>query len=43
MGKYMQKSLPNATLKLIEAHGHCLHMTKPEAVSSALKTFMGPP
>lgn len=41
VGKYMHKNLPNSTLNIIEAHGHCLHMTDPKCVVNALEDFVG--
>ena len=40
IGRYMHNTLPNSELNIIEAHGHCLHMTQPEAVMECLKQFI---
>ena len=39
IGEFMVKQLPNGVLKVIEANGHCLHMTNPESVYNAFKYF----
>ncbi|BBP44386.1 alpha/beta fold hydrolase [Thiosulfativibrio zosterae] len=40
IGHYMQNEMPAAELAIIEAHGHCLHMTKPQEVMECLKDFI---
>lgn len=40
IGCYMQSQISNSKLNIIDAHGHCLHMTKPEAVYNALLRFI---
>lgn len=37
VGDYMLKHLPDAELKLIEAEGHCLHMTHPDIITHGLR------
>lgn len=39
VGEFMQNQLPQATMNMIEASGHCLHMTHPEQVAEAFKSF----
>ena len=40
VGQYMQRTLPNATLKVIQNVGHCPHLSSPGASSDALDTFL---
>jgi sigma-B regulation protein RsbQ len=40
IGEYMLKQLPNAQLKLIEAEGHCLHMTYPDIINQGLRDYV---
>lgn len=40
VGNFMVKQLPDAKLKLIEAQGHCLHMTHPDIVNQALREYI---
>ncbi|MFT6528800.1 MAG: sigma-B regulation protein RsbQ [Psychrosphaera sp.] len=40
IGRYMQSQISNSKLNIIYADGHCLHMTKPEAVYKALIRFI---
>ncbi len=40
IGEYMLKQLPNAQLKLIEAQGHCLHMTYPDIINQGLRDYI---
>lgn len=40
IGEYMNNHIPNSNLKIMEAHGHCLHMTKPDDVYDAIKEFI---
>ncbi|HSG61540.1 MAG TPA: alpha/beta hydrolase [Pseudomonadales bacterium] len=39
IGKYMVEHLHTAVLKVIDANGHCLHMTHPEQVVKAFRHF----
>jgi sigma-B regulation protein RsbQ len=36
----MLQQLPNATLRLIEAEGHCLHMTHPDIINQELQDYI---
>ncbi|WP_231401288.1 MULTISPECIES: alpha/beta fold hydrolase [Alteromonas] len=36
IGEYMQSEIPNATLHVIDSHGHCLHMTNPREVAAKI-------
>jgi sigma-B regulation protein RsbQ len=40
IGDYMLKHLPNAELQLIEAEGHCLHMTHPNIINNGLRDYI---
>ncbi|WP_318013643.1 alpha/beta fold hydrolase [Marinomonas sargassi] len=40
IGEYMNKQIPNSTLEVIKAQGHCLHMTEPNTVFQAIKNFI---
>ncbi|MBU3004573.1 alpha/beta fold hydrolase [Paraglaciecola arctica] len=40
IGDFMVKQLPDAKLKLIEAKGHCLHMTHPDTVNQCLSEYL---
>ncbi len=41
IGNYMQQQLPEAKLCIIDAEGHCLHMTQPEIVNQHLREYIG--
>ena len=41
VGDWMQANMPAATLQVIEAVGHCPHMTAPEATIRELKRYIG--
>lgn len=40
VGEYMQKTLPNCTLRVIENVGHCPHLSAPGASASAMEQFL---
>ncbi len=40
VGNYMNQMVPNAQLEIVDAHGHCLHMTNPLIVSSIVQEFV---
>ena len=40
VGQYMHKVIEHSVLTVIEAKGHCLHMTMPEQVACAIKEFL---
>jgi len=40
VGEYMHRAMPGSRLEIMEAEGHCLHMTHPHAVSRAIQAFM---
>lgn len=41
VGHYMQRVMPNATLKVIENVGHCPHLSAPSASIAAMNDFLG--
>lgn len=40
VGQYIHEHTPNNTLKVIEAHGHCPHMSHPAETIEAIKNFL---
>lgn len=40
VGQYMQKEIPHSSIEIIEAEGHCLHMTHPNIIAPLLLTFI---
>ncbi len=40
IGEYMQANMPFSELQVIEAKGHCLHMTHPQQVADHLHAFL---
>jgi sigma-B regulation protein RsbQ len=40
IGRYMQTHIPNAEISIIDAEGHCLHMTHPQALFNCLSDFL---
>lgn len=40
VGEFVANEISNATLKVISAHGHCIHMTHPETVSRLIFDFV---
>lgn len=36
VGRYMQQHMPDSELEIVEADGHCLHMTRPDTVVAAI-------
>lgn len=41
IGNYIHKHIANSELKVIEAEGHCLHMTEPETTANSIRAFLG--
>ncbi|CAA0078764.1 Sigma factor SigB regulation protein RsbQ [Zhongshania aliphaticivorans] len=39
VGQYMKTAIANSELHIIEAHGHCLHMTHPENIKDKITEF----
>lgn len=40
IGEYMQANMPQSELQIIEAKGHCLHMTHPQQVADQIHAFL---
>jgi sigma-B regulation protein RsbQ len=40
VGRYMQRVMPHATLRIIENVGHCPHLSAPSASSAAMDEFL---
>ncbi|WP_437965727.1 alpha/beta hydrolase [Sorangium sp. So ce260] len=40
VGDYLQKALPNSTLRLIDNIGHCPHLSAPGALVEAMREFL---
>jgi sigma-B regulation protein RsbQ len=40
VGKYMTENIPDSQLELIQAEGHCLHMTDPDLIIPLLINFI---
>jgi sigma-B regulation protein RsbQ len=40
VGEYVQKKIPNAELKVVEATGHCLHMSHPKETIQIINDFI---
>jgi sigma-B regulation protein RsbQ len=40
VGEYMVNNMPNCQLNIIEAEGHCLHMTKPDLIAPRIIDFI---
>jgi len=41
VGKYMHAQMPTSMLKVLEASGHCAHMSHPDLVVQAITEFIG--
>jgi len=40
VGEYLAKNLPNSTLRIMKATGHCPHMSEPEETISLMKEYL---
>lgn len=40
VGEYMQNEMQNASIEIIKAEGHCLHMTHPEKIAPLLIKYL---
>jgi sigma-B regulation protein RsbQ len=40
VGEYLQRTLPNCTLRVIENVGHCPHLSAPSASAAAMEQFL---
>jgi sigma-B regulation protein RsbQ len=41
VGEYVRDQMPNATMVLLDATGHCPHLSAPEATAEAMEHFLG--
>jgi sigma-B regulation protein RsbQ len=42
VGEYLERELPDGTLRLIENIGHCPHLSAPSAIVEAMREFLPP-
>ena len=42
VGEYLRATLPDSELVLMEATGHCPHMSAPAETIEAIKRYLGP-
>lgn len=40
VGEYLSKNLPNSTLRIMKATGHCPHMSEPEETISLIRDYL---
>ena len=40
VGQYMHNEIPHSSIDIVEAEGHCLHMTHPNKIAPLLLTFI---
>ena len=41
VGTYLHRAIPGSTLRVLEATGHCPHMSDPEETIAAMKAYLG--
>jgi sigma-B regulation protein RsbQ len=41
VGEYMARSLPGSTLSVMQATGHCPHMSHPAETIACMKEYLG--
>jgi len=41
VGEFLHKNIPNSALRLLEASGHCPHMSHPQETISIIKDYLG--
>ena len=41
VGAYMERHLPGSRLSVIDATGHCPHVSHPEATITAMQDYLG--
>lgn len=41
VGEYMHRHMPGSTLEVMDAVGHCAHMSQPELVINAIRNYIG--
>ena len=42
VGEYVKENMPNSTIEIIEASGHCPHMSHPELTVRTMKAYLDP-
>lgn len=42
VGRYVHEQMPGSEFSMVDAEGHCLHMTHPLAVTAAIRQFLQP-
>jgi sigma-B regulation protein RsbQ len=42
VGEYTARTLPNATLRVVDNIGHCPHLSAPGAIIESMREFLGP-
>jgi sigma-B regulation protein RsbQ len=40
VGDYLQRTLPNCELRLVENIGHCPHLSAPASIIAAMREFL---
>ena len=40
VGEYLQRTIPNSTLKVMNATGHCPHMSAPEETIEIIQDYL---
>ncbi|MDQ4044055.1 MAG: alpha/beta hydrolase, partial [Chloroflexota bacterium] len=43
VGAYVQRQLPDAEMVVLDATGHCPHLSAPEETIAAIQAFLGTP
>ena len=42
VGEYLRRTMPNSTLRVLEATGHCPHMSHPEETIAVMREYLSP-
>jgi sigma-B regulation protein RsbQ len=42
VGRYLSEALPNSTLRIMKATGHCPHMSEPDETVYLMKEYLAP-
>ena len=40
VGRFVEARMPQARLQIVNANGHCLHMTHPDAIAPVIQRFV---
>lgn len=43
VGQYLSERLPQSVLRILDTHGHCIHMTHPELTEAGIRAFLSDP